>query len=42
MVCCVFAEEFPRLVAYCERMKDTFWPDWTDCTTQGGKVKATK
>ncbi|KAK7091792.1 failed axon connections homolog isoform X2 [Littorina saxatilis] len=38
----MFKEEFPRLVSYCERMKDRFWPDWVECTTQGGTSKATK
>lgn len=38
----MFKEEFPQLVAYCERMKDTFWPDWVECTTQGGTVVATR
>ncbi|XP_076467681.1 failed axon connections homolog isoform X1 [Babylonia areolata] len=41
-VSAMFKAEFPRLVAYCERMKDTFWPDWVECTTQGGTVKATR
>ncbi|KAL8583415.1 hypothetical protein ACOMHN_057871 [Nucella lapillus] len=38
----IFTEEFPQLVAYCERMKETFWPDWVDCTTRGGTTPATK
>jgi glutathione S-transferase len=31
---------FPNLGQYCERMKDTFWPDWDDCTTRGGTQTA--
>lgn len=23
--------EFSNLKSYCERMKDTFWPDWDRC-----------
>ncbi|XP_076468610.1 failed axon connections homolog [Babylonia areolata] len=38
----IFKDEFPQLVAYCERMKDTYWPDWKECTTQGGTAEATR
>ncbi|KAL8563975.1 hypothetical protein ACOMHN_025306 [Nucella lapillus] len=34
--------DFPRVVDYCDRMKDSFWPDWVECTTQGGTAKATR
>ena len=29
-------------MAYCERMKCTFWPDWVECTTQGGTTTASR
>ncbi|KAK3088431.1 hypothetical protein FSP39_019144 [Pinctada imbricata] len=35
-------KEFPNLCSYCERMKNTFWPDWEECNTDGGKRTATK
>ncbi|GFO00371.1 failed axon connections homolog isoform x3 [Plakobranchus ocellatus] len=35
-------EHFPNLYLYTLRMKGKLWPDWEDCTTKGGKVKATK
>ncbi|KAJ8303125.1 hypothetical protein KUTeg_019521 [Tegillarca granosa] len=25
---------FPNLCDYCERMKETIWPDWEKCTTR--------
>ncbi|KAK7456545.1 hypothetical protein BaRGS_00039343 [Batillaria attramentaria] len=37
----IFREEFPSLVAYCDRMKKTFWPDWDQCITHGGTREAT-
>jgi len=24
-------EKLPNLVAYCDRLKAQFWPDWDDC-----------
>nr|KAG5686191.1 hypothetical protein BaRGS_012409 [Batillaria attramentaria] len=42
IVMSVFTEEFPTLVAYCERMRSKFWPDWDECTTHGGTREATK
>ncbi|KAK7456551.1 hypothetical protein BaRGS_00039349 [Batillaria attramentaria] len=41
-VATIFKEEFPTLVAYCERMRSKFWPDWDECTTHGGTREATK
>lgn len=38
----VLTEQFPSLVAYTERMKTTFWPDWDECITHGGTREATK
>lgn len=38
----VFRDEFPNLVSYCERMKSSYWPDWKECTTQGGTTPATR
>ncbi|XP_067666046.1 failed axon connections homolog [Haliotis asinina] len=35
-------DEYPSLAAYCERMKETFWPDWDQCITHGGTREATK
>lgn len=29
-------KEFTNLCQYCERMKETFWPDWNECITNGG------
>lgn len=31
---------FPNLCDYCERMKETIWPDWEKCTTRGGTQEA--
>ncbi|XP_046374619.2 failed axon connections homolog isoform X1 [Haliotis rufescens] len=36
------SETFANLRAYCERMKNAFWPDWAECITDNGKRKATK
>lgn len=33
-------KEFPILIDYCDRMKDTIWPDWDKCITHGGTQKA--
>ncbi|KAK6187004.1 hypothetical protein SNE40_006258 [Patella caerulea] len=35
-------EKYTNLRDYCDRMKTTFWPDWDDCITHGGKVKKPK
>ncbi|XP_052722081.1 failed axon connections homolog [Crassostrea angulata] len=35
-------KKYPNLIAYCERMKAEFWPDWDDCITHGGTRKAAK
>ncbi|XP_060608557.1 failed axon connections homolog isoform X1 [Ruditapes philippinarum] len=32
----------PNLDAYCERMKERFWPDWDECVTNGFTKEATK
>lgn len=31
-----------NLSAYCDRMKESFWPDWNECTTEGFTKEATK
>ena len=31
----IFSEVRPNLVKYCERMKETFWPDWDEYITHG-------
>ncbi|KAJ8298871.1 hypothetical protein KUTeg_022931, partial [Tegillarca granosa] len=33
---CFIFSEFTNLCQYCERMKETFWPDWNECITNGG------
>ncbi|XP_067666039.1 failed axon connections homolog [Haliotis asinina] len=38
----LFRDKYPNLAAYCERMKETFWPDWDQCNTHGSTRKATK
>ncbi|XP_053400984.1 failed axon connections homolog isoform X2 [Mercenaria mercenaria] len=35
-------EALPNLNAYMDRMKETFWPDWEECTTKGFTTEATK
>ncbi|XP_061184650.1 failed axon connections homolog [Saccostrea echinata] len=35
-------KKYPNLCEYCERMKETFWPDWDDCITHGWTKEATK
>ncbi|XP_046551615.1 failed axon connections homolog [Haliotis rubra] len=35
-------DKYPNLAAYCNRMKETFWPDWDQCITHGGTREATK
>ncbi|XP_046584337.1 failed axon connections homolog isoform X1 [Haliotis rubra] len=35
-------DKYPNLAAYCERMKDTYWPDWDECHTHGLTREATK
>ncbi|XP_046581782.1 failed axon connections homolog [Haliotis rubra] len=35
-------DKYPNLAAYCNRMKETFWPDWDQCITHGGTKEATK
>lgn len=35
-------KRYTNLCDYCDRMKETFWPDWEECITKGGTVKATK
>ncbi|XP_046551636.1 failed axon connections homolog isoform X2 [Haliotis rubra] len=35
-------DKYPNLAAYCERMKEVFWPDWDECITHGGTREATK
>ncbi|XP_048239532.1 failed axon connections homolog [Haliotis rufescens] len=39
---CVSSDKYSNLAAYCERMKDSFWPDWHQCITHGGTREATK
>ncbi|KAL5013149.1 hypothetical protein ScPMuIL_007419 [Solemya velum] len=36
-----FLLEHKNLVEYLDRIKDAVWPDWEECTTKGGTVKAT-
>ncbi|XP_067666042.1 failed axon connections homolog isoform X1 [Haliotis asinina] len=38
----ILKDKYPNLAAYCERMKETFWPDWDQCITHGGTREATK
>ncbi|XP_067666040.1 failed axon connections homolog [Haliotis asinina] len=38
----ILKDKYPNLAGYCERMKETFWPDWDQCTTQGGTKAAVK
>ncbi|XP_067667470.1 uncharacterized protein [Haliotis asinina] len=38
----ILKDKYPTLAAYCERMKEAFWPDWDQCITHGGKREATK
>ncbi|XP_067666037.1 failed axon connections homolog [Haliotis asinina] len=38
----LLTDKYPNLAAYCERMKETFWPDWDQCITHGGTREATK
>ncbi|XP_046377186.2 failed axon connections homolog [Haliotis rufescens] len=38
----IIKDKYPNLAAYCERMKDAFWPDWDQCITHGGTREATK
>ncbi|XP_067666078.1 failed axon connections homolog [Haliotis asinina] len=38
----ILKDEFPSLAAYCERIKEAYWPDWEECTTRGFTVEATK
>ncbi|CAC5358794.1 unnamed protein product [Mytilus coruscus] len=35
-------KEYRNLCDYCERMKETFWPDWDECITHGYTKEATK
>ncbi|XP_048247977.1 failed axon connections homolog isoform X2 [Haliotis rufescens] len=38
----IIKDKYPNLAAYCEHMKETFWPDWDQCITHGGTREATK
>ncbi|XP_067666077.1 failed axon connections homolog [Haliotis asinina] len=38
----ILKDKYPNLANYCERMKETFWPDWDQCITHGGTREATK
>ncbi|XP_046551638.1 failed axon connections homolog isoform X4 [Haliotis rubra] len=38
----ILKDKYPNLAAYCERMKETFWPDWDQCITHGETREATK
>ncbi|XP_067666047.1 failed axon connections homolog [Haliotis asinina] len=38
----IIKDKYPNLASYCERMKDTFWPDWDECHTHGGTREAVK
>ncbi|XP_067666081.1 failed axon connections homolog [Haliotis asinina] len=38
----ILKDKYSNLAAYCERMKETFWPDWDQCITHGGTREATK
>ncbi|XP_071156569.1 failed axon connections homolog [Mytilus edulis] len=35
-------KKYRNLCDYCERMKQTFWPDWDECITHGHTKQATK
>ncbi|CAC5358654.1 Failed axon connections homolog [Mytilus coruscus] len=35
-------KNYKNLCDYCERMKETFWPDWDECNSNGTKKEATK
>ncbi|XP_046344614.1 failed axon connections homolog [Haliotis rufescens] len=35
-------ERYPRICAFCDRMKETYWPDWDECITFGGTRIPTK
>ncbi|CAG2230122.1 Failed axon connections homolog [Mytilus edulis] len=35
-------KKYKNLCDYCERMKETFWPDWDECITHGNTKEATK
>ena len=36
------SEKCPNLVEYCERIKDTYWPDWDEYITHGRTRPALK
>ncbi|XP_033726852.1 failed axon connections homolog [Pecten maximus] len=33
-------DKHPNLVDYCDRIKTTYWPDWSSCITHGDKQSA--
>ncbi|CAG2255999.1 Failed axon connections homolog [Mytilus edulis] len=35
-------KRYENLCYYCQRMKETFWPDWDECITHGNTKEATK
>ncbi|VDI38540.1 Hypothetical predicted protein [Mytilus galloprovincialis] len=35
-------KKYRNLCDYCQRMKETFWPDWDECITHGNTKEATK